>query len=144
LRVASDERSGTVAEVSLTASAGRRSTCAGGSTGARTSAVKGRRSVLAAVKLVPGLTSGCMRESAWLPIWRLTAPAACGVLCGGGEPKYVNPAAIRIGGASSTQELTASCGQMSLNLRLVESIGTIVHPPPPLQGNPRHPIDPMP
>jgi iron complex transport system substrate-binding protein len=37
-----------------------------------------------------------------------------------------------------------SCGQMSLNLRLVESIGTIVHPPPPLQGNPRHPIDPMP
>jgi len=81
---------------------------------------------------------------AWLPTSRLAAPPACGALCGGGEPKYVNPAAIRIGGASSTQELTASCGQMSLNRRLVESIGTIVHPPPPLQRNPWHPIDPMP
>ena len=58
----------------------------------------------------------------------MTAVAAGAALCGGGEPKYVNAAAIRSGGASSTQALTASCGQMSPSLGLVEPIGTMFNP----------------
>ena len=45
-----------------------------------------------------------------------------------GKPKYVTPAAMRSGGATSTHALTASCSQRSPSLRPVEPISAMPWP----------------
>jgi hypothetical protein len=109
LRGASGEPSGAAAGVPSkrpTDSAAAIGTTPGrGSTGRGNSARKGCCSALAIVKLVPGATSG--RTNIGLVRLSALTAAACAGPCGCGELKY-HPVAMRSGGASSTQLLTAS------------------------------------